>query len=331
MKKKKVKIIVVVTVILVIIIAAVIAVTATSGPMNVEAAECVQQGYRYLDDMKYEQAVASFESAFEIDGKYVPAYSGSAIAYSGMGESEKAVEVLNTGYEKTESKLLDYMADLAGKGESLVEVFDTEEEIENVQFDGSVFDSLKVLGSPYYTWDVNAVTGMIGLDYTAYAGRELSLGSYNGFNVTFDAKTADIEFRATDGNTEYRYRLVEETQLQILSVTCGNPAQASGLSEIDMAYTLGSTQNTIEMATQLASFVETENTFNITECDKGIVTAIKWQDGDISYIYVDVVGTESLSVQFCFEGDSLNEVKYTCGIPDNLKSDLINMVGDIKK
>lgn len=57
-------------------------------------AKQLELGYRYLDEMKYEEALIAFSKVIEIDAKTWDAYSGSADAYIGLGENEKAAEIL---------------------------------------------------------------------------------------------------------------------------------------------------------------------------------------------------------------------------------------------
>ena len=61
----------------------------------------LELGKRYLDELDYEQAVVCFEAYLEIDPQCVEAYAGLAQAYVGLGEYEKALEVLATGYAVT--------------------------------------------------------------------------------------------------------------------------------------------------------------------------------------------------------------------------------------
>ncbi len=56
---------------------------------------------RYLSEMNYEQAVIEFKNILKIEPMNVDAYLGLADAYIGMGDTEKALEVLREGLEKT--------------------------------------------------------------------------------------------------------------------------------------------------------------------------------------------------------------------------------------
>lgn len=56
---------------------------------------------RYLSEMNYEQAVIEFQRVLEIESMNVDAYLGLADAYLAMGDTDKALECLNKGYEQT--------------------------------------------------------------------------------------------------------------------------------------------------------------------------------------------------------------------------------------
>ena len=67
-------------------------------------------GARYLEEQNYEQAVVEFDKVIAIDPMSVEAYLGKAEAYEGMGDTDKALETLQTGYEKTgDNRLLELM------------------------------------------------------------------------------------------------------------------------------------------------------------------------------------------------------------------------------
>ncbi|MBQ7766800.1 MAG: tetratricopeptide repeat protein [Lachnospiraceae bacterium] len=68
--------------------------------------EQLESAQHFLDDLDYEQAIASYEAAIEIDPMSADAYLGLAAAYMSAGNYEKAMEILNLGYEKTENEVL---------------------------------------------------------------------------------------------------------------------------------------------------------------------------------------------------------------------------------
>ena len=63
--------------------------------------EQLDLGYRYLEELEYDQAIVSFEVAIAIDSKCVDAYLGLADAYAQIGDFEKAKVALQNGYEAT--------------------------------------------------------------------------------------------------------------------------------------------------------------------------------------------------------------------------------------
>ncbi len=57
-------------------------------------------GVRYLSEGNYEEAVIAFTAAIGIDPKRPEAYSGAADAYIGLGDYEKAIDILMRGQER---------------------------------------------------------------------------------------------------------------------------------------------------------------------------------------------------------------------------------------
>lgn len=56
--------------------------------------EALSLGEKYLSELEYEQAIASYRTAIEIDPKCTDAYIGLANTYIAMGKPEEALEVL---------------------------------------------------------------------------------------------------------------------------------------------------------------------------------------------------------------------------------------------
>ncbi|MDR1210340.1 MAG: tetratricopeptide repeat protein [Clostridiales bacterium] len=75
--------------------------TACSKPLNeMTAAELLDLGEKYLLEMNYEQAVVYFGRLIEIEPKNPRGYTGAADAYAGLGQPDKAKEVLKRGLER---------------------------------------------------------------------------------------------------------------------------------------------------------------------------------------------------------------------------------------
>ena len=68
--------------------------------------EQLDLGQRYIEELDYEQAIIAYEAAIEIDPMSADAYLGLAVAYMSVGDYEKAMEILNLGYEKTGNEVL---------------------------------------------------------------------------------------------------------------------------------------------------------------------------------------------------------------------------------
>jgi hypothetical protein len=60
-------------------------------------AELLELGEKYLLELDYEQAVVQFTTLIEIEPKNSRAYTGLAEAYIGLGDTDKAIEVLRQG------------------------------------------------------------------------------------------------------------------------------------------------------------------------------------------------------------------------------------------
>ena len=89
----------------------------------------ISTAQQYLTEQKYEQAIAEFKKIIEIDPKNADAYIGMAKAYIGIGDTDKAVEVLEDGYEQTnDDRILEMLEELKS-GEKTAETTDSENEI----------------------------------------------------------------------------------------------------------------------------------------------------------------------------------------------------------
>ena len=73
----------------------------------------ISTAQQYLTEQKYEQAIAEFQKIIEIDPKNADAYIGLAKAYIGIGDTDKAIEVLEDGYEQTnDDRILEMLEEL---------------------------------------------------------------------------------------------------------------------------------------------------------------------------------------------------------------------------
>ncbi|MGN0639325.1 MAG: leucine-rich repeat domain-containing protein [Oscillospiraceae bacterium] len=98
--KKNIIIIIVAALLMAGIVGAVVAVNVTKSNSQTALAD-IQIAERYLSEQNYEQAVIEFEKILEIEPMNVEAYLGLAEAYIGLGDNEKALEMLRKGLELT--------------------------------------------------------------------------------------------------------------------------------------------------------------------------------------------------------------------------------------
>ena len=117
-KASKKKIYVFAGIALAVILLAVIGIIAYSNAPAVRMQKRLDLGNRYLSEMEYEKAIAEYEAVIEIDPKNVDAYIGLADAYIGLGQSDKAIEVLEKGYDSTNDERLKAMLDELRKSSS---------------------------------------------------------------------------------------------------------------------------------------------------------------------------------------------------------------------
>lgn len=67
-----------------------------------KAADKIELGQKYLTELNYTEAVASFTEAIRLDPDNIQAYMGRAEAYLALGEYEKALEDYRFVSQKTE-------------------------------------------------------------------------------------------------------------------------------------------------------------------------------------------------------------------------------------
>lgn len=110
-KNKKGIIPIVISIIVVLVVAAalIILFTINSSGKGDKLQEQLELGQKYLNELDYVQAIIAYETAIEIDPMSVDAYLGLANAYVAQGEYEKALEVLQSGYNLNSSDVLNTM------------------------------------------------------------------------------------------------------------------------------------------------------------------------------------------------------------------------------
>ncbi len=93
-------------IIIFIVVAVIVSNVIQSSNLEKQLKEQLALGEKYLSELDYEQAVASYEQAVEIDPKSEKAYMGLSETYVAMGDYENAIRVLKEGYAETESEAI---------------------------------------------------------------------------------------------------------------------------------------------------------------------------------------------------------------------------------
>ena len=116
-KKKKHTPIIIVAILVVCVVAALLIGLVARGGGSRGLQGRLDLGNKYLDELEYERALASFEAALNIDPMNVDAYLGIVEVYIRTGEFDKAYETAKEGYEATGDELLKEKMDMIESGE----------------------------------------------------------------------------------------------------------------------------------------------------------------------------------------------------------------------
>ena len=101
------KAIIVVAAVLLLVVAAGVALAMNLGQEDIDIAEQLSLGEKYLQEMNYEKAILAFNKVIKVDPRNVKAYLGLADAYVGTGDTDKAIETLEKGLELTGDERLE--------------------------------------------------------------------------------------------------------------------------------------------------------------------------------------------------------------------------------
>ena len=149
-----------------VIAAAVIFAAAGSGMDSTSVLnEKLELGQKYLVELDYSNAVLEFTDAINIDPKNPDAYIGLAEAYIGTGDTEKAIETLESGYEETGDERIKKMLDELTGGS------DTENDQAKATESAVVPVDMESIYIPY------KVNGELMSDEALYGGISYELGN----------------------------------------------------------------------------------------------------------------------------------------------------------
>ena len=98
---QKTRIIIYIAIAIAVIVMGAVAVLSQKSGGESLLGEKLELGQQYLVELSYDKAVLEFTDAINIEPKSADAYIGLAEAYKGLGDTEKAKETLEKGYELT--------------------------------------------------------------------------------------------------------------------------------------------------------------------------------------------------------------------------------------
>ena len=233
--KKKNKIVLfagILGVLLLVVLGVVITPHIISANKDRKVNEQLEEAQHFLDDLDYEQAIVAYEAAIEIDPMSVEAYLGLAEVYEQQGNYERALEVLQLGYEKTQS---DNILQEINRIESLISQKDNEQTIET-QIEGDSQYPIAVPGrvvegiyhNPYYEYPLNAEDK----DYLVQIIDQVEQGNYEtALDLMDNDRLIAIVERFADGES-YINAMVNDKKVHIFTTVYNNEMQLYNSVEI---------------------------------------------------------------------------------------------------
>ncbi len=176
-------------------------------PKSAKAKKLEEQlnlGDKYLSELQYEQAVAAYLEAIEIDPKNVDAYLGLADAYIAQGDYDKAIEVLEEAVDELDGDARDEVKDKLKEVKKLKKQEQAEASGEDTVTSGATNDSS--IDAP----SASAATKYVNELGEASVGALVRLGQYEQDNDIANGKEA-IEWFVVS---------VEEGKALLLSKYC---------------------------------------------------------------------------------------------------------------
>jgi hypothetical protein len=125
--KRRILIVSIIAIVVVITVIAAIVVNGSGSKNNLR--DQLDLAEQYLSDLDYEQAIAAYEQALEIDPKCEEAYLGLADIYVTLEEYDNALEILNEGYEQTGAdSIVEKIQEIQAIQTSLIEQEETKQQ-----------------------------------------------------------------------------------------------------------------------------------------------------------------------------------------------------------
>ena len=207
-----------------------------------ETETALSRGKQYLSESRFNEAVEQFEKVLGINEKNVEAYLGLADAYLGLGDTEKAMEILRNGYEKTGDSRLQAKIDELTEPETPVE----EEEISNFKPEYGSMGSVTILGTEL---DIATTERLLIFNEELYQSGNWSYDILDEPETHFDS----IIYLDGDLSVEEYNKIALLSQLELLEIDYAGITNLSPLVSLTNLIDLHLESNQISDITVLAN------------------------------------------------------------------------------
>ena len=136
---------------------------------------------RYLEDLDYDEAVRVYRDILDIDPKCVDAYLGLADAYIGLEDYDEAIDILETGIEKTSSgKLEDRLEEVKEEREEFELENGGKGQLGEVDDYQRLLDAVADMETAYRAETSHGNVGIYEVNNEKYGNYMIYYGEYNG-------------------------------------------------------------------------------------------------------------------------------------------------------
>lgn len=316
-------------------------------------------GDRYLSELDFEQAVASYQAAIEIDPKCEEAYLGLAEVYIEQGEYEKAAEILEAGLAQIDSETIRSKLDeveemLAERERPAEEEVATEEEVDAEEETTTVlpsFVSWADAGLEDYAMDwqdevlearIRNITGIAEgdimlSDVWEYVELDLSLYGKHNHHTSYnnDIRILDIDgihnINALNRLTNLKYLYLHNNNISDISALTG----LTNLVELDLDNNNISDISVLSGLTNLKELYLGSNYINDISALSGMTNLVRLELGDNNISDISALsGLTNLEILIfgdnSLHGNNISDINALSSLT-NLKSLVLwsNNVSDI--
>lgn len=227
--------------------------------------EKMSEGRKYMSQMKYDEAVASFEFALEKNPKNEAAYVSIYRVRAAQGDIDEAIRILRKGYKETKSERLSELLDnyleksekyMAGKNKK-VEMETLEAQSEEILMNTSVVQKLKNLN---------------------YAGYEKEFGKR--VSSEMQGKSLEITHSGIEAVFVYENQRGEEKSIDTAKKVPYDTAKPSGIRVQNLALLFKNFETGLTLE-RLEELVGTKVTCSYNEKEKIYTDAFTYNDCEI--------------------------------------------------